>query len=451
MIKRFLCATFLPLFALPALALAAGFPDVPSSNPFYAAVNGLAAKDVIGGNPDGTFRPHDPVNRAALLKMLYRAARMNATSATGCFTDVIAGSWYEPYVCDAKARGFVEGYKDGKFRPEQAVTRAEALKLTITVLGIPASDAEVNMYGDVALDEWFAPSVRTALAVKILPIMGQDGSRFSPSSLLERGEAAAYIWNALNIEGKVEEQVESSSSSEVSSVTARSSSSVSTVKPPEAPAPKSVSVPFSDTVSEGTPAPAYTFTTTGTQTMEITGLLPSGAPGTVSCRLYRISDNGFSDEYYLGIDDGMQCTIRAKIGAGSWQLQVQPSQKNGAYSVSTKTVAGDGNDGFLDARAFLKGKPHVELLDGGDLEDWYTFSVTADAAVVDKGGKDMTVKLISTSTIGCLIYPLKNVDLFGFQGPKCNELYRYPVGTYMVSVRHLPPKGVKATYSIELK
>ncbi len=447
MTARAIFSPILALFLTPALALAASFPDVPASYPFAQAVNALAERGVIGGNPDGTFRPHDPVNRAALLKMLYRAAGRNATSETQCFKDVVSGSWYEPYVCDAKAQGYVQGYADGRFKPEQAVTRAEAIKLTLSVLRIPAADAGATVYTDVHAEDWFSPFIYTALARNILPIAGQDGSLFSPSALLERGEAAAYIWNALNEGGASSSSVSSSVAS-----SSRSSASSVSVAPPSAPPTVQVSVPFTDTQPSGVVPPAYLFSVNGTLTVDVTATLSAGSTGAVSCRLYKIGDNGFSDEYYLGIEDGKQCFIRAALGTGSWQLQVVTAIKQSGYTVETKKLTGDNNDGFTQAQPFLNGKPRVELLDANDLEDWYTFSVSpTDQKVLNNGGKDMTVKLISTANLGCLVYPLGNVDLFGFQGPKCNEQYRYPAGTYMVSVRHLPPRGAKATYSIELR
>ena len=59
---------------VPLLAQAVTFPDVPATHPFVQAIDGLVQMGVINGNPDGTFRPGDPVNRAAMLKMLYLAS-----------------------------------------------------------------------------------------------------------------------------------------------------------------------------------------------------------------------------------------------------------------------------------------------------------------------------------------------------------------------------------------
>src|SRR3989338_2945910 len=152
MMKRLAAIT--ALFALLTPTAMAAFPDVPALYVHAHAVERLTAMSVINGNPDGTFRPHDPVNRAAMLAMLYRAAKKTPEKVGGCFPDVAVGSWYEFVVCDAAKHGYVQGYTaaDGTktFKPAQAVTRAEAIKLTLVIMGIAEADLSVSvaMYGD---------------------------------------------------------------------------------------------------------------------------------------------------------------------------------------------------------------------------------------------------------------------------------------------------------------
>ena len=100
---------------------------------------------IIQGYPDGTFRPHDPVNRAEALKILLRAARFTVWAdeerVPTPFSDVPPDSWFTPYVEQAYGLQFVEGYPDPEgdpsgrlFRPDQSVTRAEAAKLVYYIL-----------------------------------------------------------------------------------------------------------------------------------------------------------------------------------------------------------------------------------------------------------------------------------------------------------------------------
>lgn len=454
------------LLLLQPLAASAKFPDVPSDYPHAAAIDKLVERGVIGGNPDGTFRPRNPVDRAAMLKMLYVAATLTPdASKTKCFPDVVAGSWYETYVCDAVARGYVKGYEDKTFKPARPVSRAEAIKLTIAVLGIPEADlsADVTMYADVGSSDWFRPFVRTALARKILPIPGQDGKEFGPQKLMERGEAAAYIWNALQGSASVSD----AQSSAGTATSAAASSSSLTDREQDLKAQQqqeaelqaraqrnttTLSYPFQDERSFDNKEPlSYRFTLSSSTVASIESAVGANEDGTLSCRLYRMEANGFSSEYYLGFVDAGRCSLRVALTKGDYQLQLQPTSANVRFSVSAKPTTGDGSDGFSEAKPLLYGKLRTELLGENDYEDWYMFDVANSTTVSDFGGKKMTLKIVSADKVSCIVYPLANVDLFGFSGPACNEEYLYPAGSYMVSIRHAKPYQAKQAYTVELK
>lgn len=444
------------LILIPASALAA-FPDVSASYAHRVAIDGLVNLGVVGGHPDGTFRPRDPVDRAAMLKMLYKARGLEPSpSAKKCFTDVVAGSWYESYVCDAVARGFVQGYADKTFKPARAVTRAEAIKLTVVVmaLSVPSDSAQIELYADIGASDWFRPYVRTALARKVLPIAGQDGKNFSPHTLLERGEAAAYIWNALNTQD--EEAAVSSTAS--SSPSVREQELQAQREQEEAMHEQALKntylmgIPFSEERAfTEKQIISYKFSLASAAVIDVTTTLLPNEKGGITCRLYRLREDGFSEEYYLGFIDGAKCLLRSSLAPGEYQLQLQPTSAGAKFSVSATKGTGDGNDGFREANLLEQGKLRTELLDSNDLEDWYTFKVYADAKSYDAGGRQMTVKTTGTASIGCLIYPLSDVDLFGFSVPDCNAPFLYPPGTYMVSIRHAKPYPTKQTYTVELK
>lgn len=463
----------LPALLIPLAASAIRFPDVPATYPHRSAIEQLSDQDVIGGNPDGTFRPTDPVNRAAILKMLYLAAKRFPEKAGGCFPDVALKSWYESYVCDAVLQGFVKGYEnpDGTktFKPGQPVTRAEALKMTLAVLGIPDGDmeAEVTMYNDIAAADWFARYVHTALAWNMLPIPGQEGPQFKPHTLLERGEAAAYIWNATLAktvaqqkiaEDKAEAEQAVAEEKVLSEVEKKTQATLKVLQHEEAALAKAkanslaVTPPFGDTRTTSGKTPfTYEFTATDTQVLafDVTALPPSTTG--LSCRLYHLGKSGFSQEYYLGFEDGLSCLLRVAVSPGDWQLQVLPKAADTKYTVLAKKTTGDGNDGFAQAKPLQIGNARTEVLSEGDLEDWFSFTVLADAKTVENGGKEMVIRVIGNTPLGCLVYPMGDVDLFGFAGPECGRKYLFPPGNYMIGVRHPLPIGIQQTYTIEVK
>lgn len=120
----------------PGPAAAADFLDLEASA-YPGAVRYLADRGVLTGFPDATFRPAQELRRAELITLLTRERGVEAGAGGGCFADVTAEAWYAPWVCAARARGWVAGYGDGTLRPEAPVTHAEALKLILEVYDPP--------------------------------------------------------------------------------------------------------------------------------------------------------------------------------------------------------------------------------------------------------------------------------------------------------------------------
>lgn len=446
------------LFLVPFVASAIQFPDVDTNYAHRSAIEALADREVIGGNPDGTFRPHNPVDRASMLKMLYVAKGMTPDSSKrNCFNDVQPGSWYEPYVCDASARGYVKGYEGNQFKPGRPVSRAEALKLVIVILGIGQADTNVavHTYTDVSAADWFFVYVRTALAKSILPIAGQEGSTLQSHIPLERGEAAAYIWNGLH--PKDVSGVTAASSSSVSFISRASSSSTASARkrvddPVSTDEIVRKSVPFTDARVLSNKQPlSYRFTLSVATVIDVSVSIDLSDGGSVTCRLYRLTGEAISDEYYLGVQDGRNCKLRAALVAGEYQLQVQPTAAGSRVAVDVRAGKGDGNDGFSQAKLLTRTQLQTGLLDSNDVEDWFTFTVGPSTSQSTIPGTELTVRLTSTDDVGCLVYSRSDVDLFGFSGPQCNTPYLYPQGTYMVSVRHSVPLAGRQTYTLELR
>jgi hypothetical protein len=422
----------------PVALFAAGiFPDVSDNNPHKGAIESLARAGIIKGNPNGTYSPDRTVNRAEFLKLLYSATNRTPTETSGCFSDVESGSWYELYVCDAasKENGFVNGYSDGKFRPASPVSRTEALKMIFTVFGLSTPDLstqnqDIIKFVDISVSAWYTKYISTAYTVGVLPIAGQSGSRFYPEKELTRGEAAAYIFNAMHAH---EIATSASSASDASSLSAssiiskRSSTSSSSAAPTFI--TKSVNFPLNDSSQFMEKKPVnYLFSLTSSKTVfhanvGVVGFYPSN----VTCRLYLLKQDGFSDEYYLGVQSENTCQIKVSLRPGNYQLQVQPIVANVAYTVSTKIGTTDGNDGFIDAVTLLKNKVRTATLERNDLFDWYTVRTNSLTPV--------TVGVSSAAGVSCIIYTPPTVDQFGFSGPECDTPYSFVPGeTYIVGI-----------------
>ena len=133
-----------------AIGVASLFSDVPAGYQHATAINYAASAGIVSGNPDGTFRPDDTINRAAFTKMIVGAAHIDEASCSAqFFRDVPADAWFAPYVQAARCAGIVNGYPDGTFRPSQNVTFVEAAKMIILAFHVTVSDGSVWYEGFV--------------------------------------------------------------------------------------------------------------------------------------------------------------------------------------------------------------------------------------------------------------------------------------------------------------
>ena len=109
------------------------FRDVNSSMWYNKAVSSMAAGGYIQGYADGTFGANKPITRAEFVCL---AARF-ATKTTGfaSYTDVDNGHWAARSIAICASNGWVQGYEDGTFRPDQPITRAEAMTIINRMLG----------------------------------------------------------------------------------------------------------------------------------------------------------------------------------------------------------------------------------------------------------------------------------------------------------------------------
>ncbi len=100
-----------------------GFSDVPAGKWYAVAVSTLANAGAIKGYSNGTFQPGKPINRAEFVTILTGIYGVN-TSKGMPFADV-GSAWCHDAVATAYANGWVGGYADGTFHPNQTITRAD--------------------------------------------------------------------------------------------------------------------------------------------------------------------------------------------------------------------------------------------------------------------------------------------------------------------------------------
>ncbi|MDD4351357.1 MAG: S-layer homology domain-containing protein [Candidatus Gracilibacteria bacterium] len=191
------------LFTFLPAGASRNFPDVNQVHPYFQAVETLALRGVVDGYPDGYFRPDNPVSRVEALKIAMLASQKNVRNLEGDvnFPDVPTDAWYAPYIERAQNDGIIKGFSDGFFYPDQKITYMEALKIIMKLNGI-LEDYEPE--GDL----WFLPYLKIANDYKILdPIMARKPEVLARqnhilASWISRGEMsylAFEIWSKRDI------------------------------------------------------------------------------------------------------------------------------------------------------------------------------------------------------------------------------------------------------------
>ncbi|GIP30809.1 Ig-like domain-containing protein [Paenibacillus sp. J2TS4] len=152
-----------------------------------------AAKGIVSGYPDGTFRPNHPVTRAEFTVMLFGALQLEEEGSTLTFTDQDQiGIWAKQTVAKAVKAGIVSGYGDGSFRPNAQITRAEMAVMIARALKLPLNANTVAGFtDDESIPQWAKGAVEAIRGIGIVD--GRGGNRFVPNEKATRAEAAVIL------------------------------------------------------------------------------------------------------------------------------------------------------------------------------------------------------------------------------------------------------------------
>ena len=172
--------------------------------PFVDVTNHWAYTDIkrvynrgwMVGESATIFAPDQELTRAMLAVILYAMAGEPEVTAANPFSDVPAGEWYTDAVIWAAANGIVVGCGDGTFRPEMAVTRAQAAVMLCGYAAFAGRDvtarADLSAFGDAAdIPAWAQAEMQWANAEKL--ILGRDGKLLAPNAAATRAEMASIL------------------------------------------------------------------------------------------------------------------------------------------------------------------------------------------------------------------------------------------------------------------
>lgn len=170
------------------------FTDLSSVSWAEEAIYFLNEREIINGYGNGRFKPNDKITREQAALMLVRELYPNETSATTLeFTDVDADSIYYNAIAVAVDHGLFEGYPDGTFKPKDPITRAATAKVLALAYNLKGTEAQ---FIDLNKAPWAAEYIKALASNNI--VNGYEDRTFRPNNTITRAEFSLSLARILD-------------------------------------------------------------------------------------------------------------------------------------------------------------------------------------------------------------------------------------------------------------
>ncbi|MBF4693632.1 S-layer homology domain-containing protein [Fusibacter ferrireducens] len=152
--------------------------------------NGLAS-----GYPDNTFRPDAAISRAEFMALVNKAFYFTQGKEID-FKDVKTSDWYYNTVSNAVSAGYITGYPNKMMAPNQSITRQEAAIIIAKVRGLALNSQSISSFSDVSrIAVWSKAYVDAVVEAGYMK--GYPDDTFRPNDIVKRGEAVVALNNTL--------------------------------------------------------------------------------------------------------------------------------------------------------------------------------------------------------------------------------------------------------------
>lgn len=176
------------------------FKDVPVDHWASAFIAPLSASGVVVGFKDGTFKPDEPINRSQFASYVAKTTTQPVKREFLVFKDVAKGSAQGSIIEKAVITGFMNGYADGEFRPQQLITRTEALISAVSGLDLPIpADPEqvLSLYEDRdKIPPWARAKIAAATQAGLVANY-PNVAQLRPSQPATRADVATMFYQIL--------------------------------------------------------------------------------------------------------------------------------------------------------------------------------------------------------------------------------------------------------------
>ena len=181
--------------------------DVPTTHWAYPFIKPMFDNGYLPDFPESSFQPDQPVTRAELAAFLNQAfGDVPREGSVRAFVDVPSNYWAAPAIDSAISQGFMNGYPEGDFRPDQAVPRNEVLVSLASGLGLagpPAPDQTLQAFIDSGAVPAWARAKVAAAAENALVVNYPNRDQLKPAQAATRAEIVAMIHQALVQQGEL--------------------------------------------------------------------------------------------------------------------------------------------------------------------------------------------------------------------------------------------------------
>lgn len=179
----------------------ATYSDVDPDHQFWGTIEELsvtvtpATFAVVGGYPDGSYRPTWTVNRAQMAVFVARAAGLlGGAPETPTFPDVPESYWSYLEIERCVDAGVVAGFPDGLYRPTEDVTRGQMAVFIQRAANLPTA-AYTAEFLDVDDTHWAAEYIQACVDADI--VAGYPDGFYRPERIVNRGEMSVFVWRGL--------------------------------------------------------------------------------------------------------------------------------------------------------------------------------------------------------------------------------------------------------------
>lgn len=177
---------------MTSISYATSYSDLTDGNWAKPAIEEMASKGYIGGYEDGTFRPSKEITRAELLTIINK---MNdfTEEADITFTDVSSTNWAYREIKKAVAAGYVAGFSDNTFKPNENVTREQIAVMLNNLYKLEEKDENINIADIENIASWAKTAVKNVVSNGIMN--GYSDGTFGGKRRITRAEGVVALNN----------------------------------------------------------------------------------------------------------------------------------------------------------------------------------------------------------------------------------------------------------------